>query len=280
MEENRRKINYIKEKRKKIDRCNICGEVKELTWDHVPPKTVTEAKCVNVNRLFEGIPEDNNCAAVYKKGIKYRSVCAKCNNVLLGANDSVYSDFMGEINNSIMEEQTKELAIHVNISSLCKAVLGHMLDAKNSYDSNCIIDISVRDYLMGYKSKPDCKLYYWIYPYDTIVVSRDVSIVNINNAIVPTGTISVMACSPVAFLMTDSKGYMPGLTDLVSLLTEDESESIIINVDCGTAFQPNTNILRHYLWPCNIGDDRYSVGAVLVGDYGFEDSRFATRRSH
>ena len=34
--ENRR--NYAREKRKLKDRCNICGQVSNLTWDHVPPK--------------------------------------------------------------------------------------------------------------------------------------------------------------------------------------------------------------------------------------------------
>ena len=33
--ENRR--NYAREKRKLKDRCNICGQVSDLTWDHVHP---------------------------------------------------------------------------------------------------------------------------------------------------------------------------------------------------------------------------------------------------
>lgn len=278
MENIKRKINYIKVKREATDRCNICGKVMKLTWDHVPPKAITEGVAVNVNRLFDGVPKDDNCEAVYNKGIKFRSICSNCNNTLLGFNDKCYLEFTRNINSLLNNESRPPLFVEMQISKLCKAVLGHMLAAKDSYDEYCIIDKSIREYLLAKISRPDCKLYYWIYPYDTVNVLRDVSVVNTNNAIVPKGTISVIACFPVGFLLTDSDGYMPGLVDLISLITDNEEDTVRIPVNIESAFHPGTKKLRHFLWPCNIGMDNYSVGAVLVGKYGREDSRFGTRR--
>lgn len=274
----RRKINYIKEKRAAVDNCNICGKVAALTWDHVPPKSITNGICVNANRLFEGVPEDNRCAAIYKNGVKFRSVCAECNNKLLGTNDKYYMKFADDIANVINQGSLEHQYIDVNISKVIKSVLGHFLAAKNSYDDKCIIDKSIREYLLGKNSRPNCKLYYWIYPYNTINIVRDVALINMNGSVVPSGTISVIACSPVGFILTDYDGEMPGLVNLISLLTNNDEACIRLKLDVSSAFYPNSNIIRHYSWPCNIGDDQYSVSAVLVGEYGFEDSRFATRR--
>ncbi len=277
MKDCKRRINYIKEKRDPVGCCNICGKKSNLTWDHVPPKTVTNGYSVNVNRLFNGLPENRNCEAVYKKGIKYRSICSDCNNALLGENDKYYSKFAGDIFNAINEAKTKPW-ITTKISKVCKAVLGYFLAAKNSYDEYCVIDKTIRDYLLGKIDKPKCKLFYWIYPYDTVNVARDISLVNVHGGYIPKGTISIMACCPVGFLLTDENGSLPGSVDLISLITDDEEQEIKLLIDVQSAFYTGTRKLKHYLWPCNIGDDEYSVGAVLVGKYGREDSRFATRR--
>ena len=46
-------MHYIKNKRNQIDSCNICGQVKELTWDHVPPKSSGNNTEINVNTLYK-----------------------------------------------------------------------------------------------------------------------------------------------------------------------------------------------------------------------------------
>lgn len=59
-------MHYIKNKRNQIDSCNICGQVKELTWDHVPPKSSGNNTEINVNTLYKGLPTENN----YQKNFK------------------------------------------------------------------------------------------------------------------------------------------------------------------------------------------------------------------
>ena len=67
-------MNYIKIKRNKTDRCNICGKITELTWDHVPPKSVLSVPNLYVNTMFSemGMPSSELHMVHYQSGIKYR----------------------------------------------------------------------------------------------------------------------------------------------------------------------------------------------------------------
>ena len=44
---------YEKKKRNLKDRCNICGKVSDLTWDHVPPKFCFNNIRVEYNSILE-----------------------------------------------------------------------------------------------------------------------------------------------------------------------------------------------------------------------------------
>ena len=90
-------MHYIKNKRNQIDRCNICGQVQELTWDHVPPKSSGNNMEINVNTLYKGLPTENNYQKKYQNGIKFRSLCRECNSNLLSRYDDAYKDFIENI---------------------------------------------------------------------------------------------------------------------------------------------------------------------------------------
>ena len=51
-----RSINYIKQTRAKRDRCNICGRIRDLTWDHVPPKATLLNPNVYASTVFSHMP--------------------------------------------------------------------------------------------------------------------------------------------------------------------------------------------------------------------------------
>ena len=77
--------SYARKKRNKKDRCNICGRVSDLTWDHVPPKFCFNDERTQYNSIFE-INNKKQYMHIAQNGIKYRSICAECNNNLLGSN--------------------------------------------------------------------------------------------------------------------------------------------------------------------------------------------------
>jgi len=76
----------IEFKRDKCGRCNICGTAGKLSWDHVPPKgsvVPTRTEILSVGRMLaakDKIGKD----VVSQNGIKYRTLCGRCNNDLLG----------------------------------------------------------------------------------------------------------------------------------------------------------------------------------------------------
>lgn len=79
--------NYLKRKRSQFDYCNICGKKKNLTWNHVPPKATGNNSEIIANRFDEGLPKSNKYQKKYQSGIKFRTICEKCNGNLLGYYD-------------------------------------------------------------------------------------------------------------------------------------------------------------------------------------------------
>ena len=92
-------MNYIKQKRNQKDRCNICGKTAELPWDHIPPKSILTEPNTYANTLFSksSPPSPNQYMKHYQSGIKYRTICAECNNVILGKNDKALQEFSEEV---------------------------------------------------------------------------------------------------------------------------------------------------------------------------------------
>lgn len=117
-------INYIKQKRNKTDYCNICGQLADLTWDHVPPKGISHGDSVIANTVFENFPEPTAYMKKYQSGIKYRSICQNCNNVVLGENDKVYQEFVSEIDKQLHSPiKLTRIVVTVKINRLCRAMI-------------------------------------------------------------------------------------------------------------------------------------------------------------
>jgi hypothetical protein len=84
-----------------IGYCNICNQQAILTWDHVPPKGSIKLTPVEIRAFLDTIGESDGIPVEYygdyshrrqfhqrrfsQNGVKYRSICAECNNKRLGA---------------------------------------------------------------------------------------------------------------------------------------------------------------------------------------------------
>lgn len=163
--ENRR--NYAREKRKLKDRCNICGQVSDLTWDHVPPKFCFNNEKVKYNSLLE-INEKSPQSKISQNGIKYRSICSRCNNDLLGSDydkeykklvDILYKLYItpGEIGQYVEIEG-------INANKIARAIIGHFLAARNEYIDGKL-ENELREYFLNPNLKPpkEFKLFYYVY---------------------------------------------------------------------------------------------------------------------
>jgi len=274
-------MNYKKIKRAEYDKCNICGQQSKLTWDHVPPKCCNNRYSIKANSWINGLPKDNFYGQQYQNGIRYRSLCNECNNGLLGTKfDVVLADFTKQVTDKMISSEVLPpvFRISVKINRLCRAICGHFLAAKNIYDEDYLIDAKLRRYVLDVEALPpeNMSLMYWVYPYDTICLVRDVSVKSYSKKYVfPQGLISMMNSYPVAYLLSSEKEEECGLFDLFKYSTSDIDAVVDVPIECVSCYFPNTNRMRSFLWPCYVSDREDGASFMLGNGECMNDSKIA-----
>ena len=265
-------MNYQKRKRNKRDRCNICGKTANLTWDHVPPRSCYNNDLIKYNPLFKGIPNEKY-EGIFQSGIRFRSLCESCNNNLLGARyDTEFLKLISKVNQLIQSPLIlpETLRFECNINKIARAVCGHLIAAENEYLDGPMFD-ELRNFVCDETAlpPPNRKLLFRIYPHSTVIVNQGFLIQNVLSrkklGNYPLGTCSMISCYPTAYVLCDDGGNS-GLRDLFEFCTENINDIVEFPIDTKSCFYANTSKFRHVLWPCNIGDDSYSVDIMLGGD--------------
>ena len=198
---------YTKEKRNIIDRCNICGQLTGLTWDHVPPKFCFNNQKIKYNSLME-INKKEIKKQISQNGIRYRSICSKCNNELLGSDyDKEYKKLVDILYKLYITpgEIGQFIEIHgIKINKVARAIVGHFLAARNEYFAGKGED-ELREYFLNPNLKPpkEFSLLYYVYIYNTIMIIRDVVPKKLGNLeyAIPEGLLSCINSFPVAFIL-------------------------------------------------------------------------------
>ena len=274
-------MNYKKIKRGQIDKCNICGVKTKLTWDHVPPKCCNNRYSIKVNSWVKGLPLENSYEKQYQNGIRFRTLCEKCNNDLLGAKyDTVLAEFTNQVTSIVTTSVILPAVINVpvKVNQLARAICGHLLAAKDYYEDVCSIDKQLREYVTNDKMKPpdDMSLLYWIYPYSTIALMRDVTVKSFSNKYVfPEGTISIINSFPVAYILSTSVEDKCGLVDLFKYCNDDIDAVVNVPIDCRSCYFSKTEHLRPFLWPCNVSDEDDGAAFLLSNGECMDGSRVA-----
>ncbi|MGH8052538.1 MAG: hypothetical protein ACREP4_01210 [Stenotrophomonas sp.] len=157
--------------------CNICGLTERLTDDHVPPKGVPLVGQVYLDRLSEalGAQKPTRQARLFQRGVKYRSICAKCNNERLGqALDPTLVQFCKDAKAAITERLYLPSDIRVQQNKLFRSVIGHLLaHGLGTHKAGQFIERKTEYFLKLDQPFPeDLRLYYWVYPYKPQIVGR------------------------------------------------------------------------------------------------------------
>ncbi len=273
-------IHYIKEKRGKTDYCNICGQHSDLTWDHIPPKGITHGDAVIANTAFGKLPAPTEHMKRFQSGIKFRSLCSKCNNEILGENDKVYQQFIEDIERQLSSPVLLEkIVVPVKINRLCRAMIGHALAAKNSFEADVVPDQQMRRYVLNSSMKlTRNRLYTWLYPYKAIVIARDFVTRGFQQNTHPTEMISaVIASYPLAYMITDENNDC-GVDNLGMYTTENIEDEVDVVLHLETQYIKDFDEYKPFNWPFDISDDEKN-GAMftLGGSAFFEDSRLGLR---
>lgn len=160
--------------------CNICGELGVLTEDHTPPKGCIKPTQVELRHVVEvfSATVSKGKARLSQNGIKYRTLCGRCNNSLLG---HLYDPAMIELVNGVATILRSPILLPNPLSVSCqpqalmRSVIGHIAaQGVNRYRKGKHTE-AIRDYLLD-TSLPlpeGLKIFYWLYPWRAQVLARD-----------------------------------------------------------------------------------------------------------
>lgn len=157
--------------------CNICGVNAKLTDDHIPPKGVPRVGQVYLDRLSValGAKEASRQARMFQRGVKYRSICADCNNVLLGSHyDPTLVAFCQNVQSAVTDLAYAPTSIRVQQNRLFRSVIGHLLaHGLNTHRTGTLVARKTDYFLDTTQAFPsELRLYCWVYPYRPQVVAR------------------------------------------------------------------------------------------------------------
>jgi hypothetical protein len=125
-------------------RCAICDAVGKLTYDHVPPRSVTPPASLEVRRLTAVIQP--NASAPSRRGfqaVTFPSLCVTCNSDRLGgAYDPTLSKLAADVRRWIVVTKDHDIWVPGGIEvttkplRIARAVAGHLLAAEERKDSS------------------------------------------------------------------------------------------------------------------------------------------------
>lgn len=259
-------LHYVKTKREKVGICNICGKEGKLSWDHVPPKGAIIYSNVEVLSVINNfIRIDNPNKEFYQNGMKFRTVCSSCNNLIGSKYDIVFNNFIFRLIDSIRENIGKAATfeICVDLELLIKSILGHMLAAKGEIE-NTLPDEKMREYLNGDKKFPEFNIHYWFYPFTINQVVRDIVVSKFS--LKKNAMISILKLYPIAFLVTNDDmflGMVPRLNDYFNYKNDN-----------GSIIKFNLDLFNDYMWPIISDND-----TILAGGQSINSSLMAVPRT-
>ncbi len=190
-------------------KCNICLNDGELTDDHVPPKcTGNRGRYHYVsffNYTFDPNPTDYG---ICQNGIKYKTVCAKCNNEKLQFYDNAIAELYNNFNNV---EVSNKLIVRLKIrpNGIMRGIMGHLLAAKSTHNRSKIDDLFFEAVNEPNKRiSKQLNFYVLPYLYRQIRIIRDQMIL-VNNKFI---LLSILKIKPFAFVITHSEPFFNAMS--------------------------------------------------------------------
>lgn len=251
-------INYIKIKRNKEGKCNICGLTCDLTWDHIPPKKSIFFSDVEIASIFSKHSEEKHPREYSQNGTKFRTICCKCNNELGTYYDVSFVEFINEASKKVFSyfPNEEEVICKMKPTKVIKSLFGHLLAAKGDYD-NSLIDIEMREFLLDQNLwKPDFNIFYWFHPYPNIEIMRDLAVCKIGSDCEP-DVFSMLKMYPIAFYITKAAN-LRGLNNLKNYCSNDLEEYVDIPLNI------STKNLIHSDWPILVDDNTFLIAGQPI----------------
>lgn len=188
--------------------CNICGQLGPLTEDHTPPKGCLKPTQVALQHIsiHLGSGPTTYRGRRSQNGVKYRTLCGRCNNTFLGSKyDPHFIKFVNDIGNALKSSLTlpDRLMVQCQPQAVIRSLLGHMAaQGVDRYLKGPLTE-AVSDFILD-ESKPlpdGLTAFYWAYPFKAHVMVRDAAYQSLTVGATPF-TFWLLKFFPVAFMVT------------------------------------------------------------------------------
>ena len=211
-------MRYVKQKREKVGECTICRQIRQLTWDHIPPKAagnIDQVILVSALTAMTGHPQEDR-PLISQDGYKIRSIYKPCNEAIGQKHDKTIGALCTDINRYFESPLTLPATASFDTvpARLLRGLFAHLLAAKLVPTAG-VVDQHIREYLADHTRgfNPDWHLYYLLYPHPSISVLRDFGLMMPTANGREVAVCSVMKFPPLAMFLTDAK-HFHGLPDL------------------------------------------------------------------
>lgn len=235
--------------------CNICGNERKMSGDHVPLKSLGNKGRVSVKSHHVRFPIKG---LTLQNGIVFRTICAECNNKLGSLYDPYYLKFCSDISkfaDIVLKKQVMLPSFSIEIdtipSNVSRSLIGHILATKIHYEGPFVEEL--REYINNPAHVlPDTiHLYTWFYAGSRIKVLPENVIIKYAEPI-ELYIYYVIKSYPCAFVLTNHSFPSMGLIDLMRYENGKEAK-----IGLSLLYHP------HPEWPeCNFIADN-SQGVII-----------------
>lgn len=230
-----------------VGECNICGNYGSLTEDHTPPKSSSRPTTMVMQHLSQAlsIESEEKSRRVLQNGVRYRTLCSRCNNHLLGLlYDPALAGFCNGVATTINSNLVLPTTMHVPglPQRIVRAVFGHTAAQGVGRYLKGPLTVPMRDWFLDESASlpSPIRFLYWPYPYMDQVLMRDAAILDLTAG--STSMIWQMKFYPVAFAMLWEPTFpSQPVRDLNGFLTLPATQAVEIPIDL--------HPLMHRHWP-------------------------------
>lgn len=242
--------------------CQICGNYRKLTEDHIPPKGCVEIKPVVIDSFFSlnQAIDKQRYLEILQQGLYVKSICKDCNNARLGnLYDPFLINFVNQVARIINLKETyfvslpNPINIQIKPHRVARAIIGHLLAAKPPSDKPMDygpMHSDFQSYFMNQNSSlpRTIEIYFWIFP-------SEIQSINLTYSY-------MIGCDRNKIVLGDSMKFFPlgfwviyKKPDTVDL----KLNKLAINPDCGFnddhTYEIDTSIIPPLNWPENPDDN-------------------------
>jgi len=254
--------DYVEVQRGRTGQCNICLTKDDLKWDHVPPRGGVDVSPMDQYTILERLAGRslNPNRALTQNGVKYRTLCERCNSRLLGGEyDRTLNEFALNVGRFL--KTTLHLPPQVSVvtkpARLLRSLFGQLLAAKAQLEHSKP-DEAMRQYVLdrGARLPSDLNVFYLVYPYPDVVIIRDVVMPAHRGRFDNMAIFSILKYFPVGYIVTNAQEY-EGLQSLSFNCPQDLDQDVEIPIRLGSPQQRD--------WPEVVDDGNLMAGGGSSG---------------